>query len=302
MSGLIGQSSDPNAPGILGENTGDGGAGVYGRDNSIHGGGVIGHSDNGRGVYGESQNGHGVWGYSKESIAIVGESVNNEGVRGISHSAHGGVVGVNDWAANGQPLGTGGNGGWFESLQGEGVRGMSKNPHHGGVVGVNTSGGVGVYGEGRIGGFFKGDVEVTGDIRMLSGHDCAEDFEIAERVEPGTVVVLGEEGVLRQSRRAYDKCVAGVVSGAGDFKPGIILGDHDPSGKSQPIGLVGRVFCKVDAQSAPIEVGDLLTTSSTPGHAMKAGDPMQAFGAVIGKALRPLKEGLGLIPILIALQ
>ena len=54
--------------------------------------------------------------------------------------------------------------------------------------------------------------------------------------------------------------------------------------------------------TAPIEVGDLLTTSATPGHAMKATDPLKAFGAVIGKALRPLDSGQGLIPVLIALQ
>jgi hypothetical protein len=45
-----------------------------------------------------------------------------------------------------------------------------------------------------------------------------------------------------------------------------------------------------------------LTTSDTPGHAMKATDPNRAFGAVVGKALRPLDKGSGLIPILIALQ
>ncbi len=54
--------------------------------------------------------------------------------------------------------------------------------------------------------------------------------------------------------------------------------------------------------TAPIEIGDLLTTSATPGHAMKATDPHKAFGAVIGKALRPLDRGQGLIPVLIALQ
>jgi hypothetical protein len=52
--------------------------------------------------------------------------------------------------------------------------------------------------------------------------------------------------------------------------------------------------------SEPIDVGNLLTTSSTSGYAMKAGDPLKSFGAVIGKALRPLAEGQGLIPILIA--
>jgi hypothetical protein len=65
---------------------------------------------------------------------------------------------------------------------------------------------------------------------------------------------------------------------------------------------MGKVYCKVDAELSPLEVGDLLTTSATPGHAMKATDPLNAFGAVIGKALRPLKTGKGLIPILIALQ
>jgi hypothetical protein len=66
--------------------------------------------------------------------------------------------------------------------------------------------------------------------------------------------------------------------------------------------LVGRVYCKVDSQYARIQVGDLLTTSSTPGYAMKADDPAKAFGAIVGKALKPLETGRGLIPILVALQ
>jgi hypothetical protein len=69
-----------------------------------------------------------------------------------------------------------------------------------------------------------------------------------------------------------------------------------------PVSLMGKVYCKVDAQYAPIEVGDLLTTSPTPGHAMKAADPLKAFGTIVGKALRPLAAGKGLIPILVALQ
>jgi len=66
--------------------------------------------------------------------------------------------------------------------------------------------------------------------------------------------------------------------------------------------MVGKVFCKVDATHGPIGVGDLLTTSSVVGHAMRAGDPARSFGTVIGKALRPWRDGLGLIPILVALQ
>src|SRR5204863_151433 len=134
--------------------------------------------------------------------------------------------------------------------------------------------------------------------------DCAEEFDVIEavQVEPGTVMVLDQEGALRQSEHAYDKKVAGVISGAGDYKPGIVLDRQQSSVNRMPVALMGKVYCKVDAQYAPIEVGDLLTTSPTTGHAMKADDPFKAFGSVIGKALRPLPEGQGLIPILIALQ
>ncbi len=53
---------------------------------------------------------------------------------------------------------------------------------------------------------------------------------------------------------------------------------------------------------SPIGVGDLLTTSSTPGHAMRAADPARAFGAVLGKSLGRLTGGQGLVPVLVALQ
>ena len=148
-----------------------------------------------------------------------------------------------------------------------------------------------------------GNVTVTGDV-FLTGADCSEDFDIsgAETIEPGTVMVINQEGVLQPSQHAYDKRVAGVISGAGRYRPGLILDKQTSQDNRVPVALVGKVYCKVDAQYTAIEVGDLLTTSSTPGHAMKADDPSKAFGAVIGKALRPLDSGRGLIPILIALQ
>lgn len=148
-----------------------------------------------------------------------------------------------------------------------------------------------------------GDIHVTGDV-VLENADCAEDFNIAdaETAEPGTVMVIDGIGGLRASRQAYDKRVAGVISGAGDLRPGITL-DKQPGSESRlPVALVGKVNCKVDASYGPIEVGDLLTTSPTPGCAMKADDPNRAFGSVIGKSLGTLSKGQGLIPILIALQ
>lgn len=153
-------------------------------------------------------------------------------------------------------------------------------------------------------GHFAHDIEVKGDIHFTNAADCAEDFTIAPgfKVDPGTVVVLGSEGSLYPSETAYDKRVVGVVSGAGDYRPGIVLDRKITKENRQPVALVGKVYCNVDADLGSIEIGDLLTTSPTTGHAMRATDPSRAFGAVIGKALRALSYGRGLIPILIALQ
>jgi hypothetical protein len=195
-------------------------------------------------------------------------------------------------------------------LLGLGVDVFVPNEIHGtsrirdGVFGESDSG-VGVHGKGRtLAGLFEGDVEVTGDIRLTNAADCAEDFDVSgvSKLEPGTVMVLTKEGTLSESQHAYDKRVAGVISGAGDYKTGIVLDKQQTSRNRQPIALLGKVFCKVDAQFGAIEVGDLLTTSPTFGHAMKTSDPLKAFGAVIGKALRPLDAGQGMIPILIALH
>ena len=115
-------------------------------------------------------------------------------------------------------------------------------------------------------------------------------------------MILNQSGNLEQSHQSYDKKVAGIVSGAGNFKPGLLLDKRTTGNKRVPIALMGKVYCKVDATSSPIEIGDLLTTSATEGHAMKAEDPLKAFGAVIGKALGSIKEGFGMIPVLVALQ
>jgi hypothetical protein len=143
----------------------------------------------------------------------------------------------------------------------------------------------------------------TGDI-TLKNADCAEEFDVAvgEAVEPGTVMIIDEKGGVKQSTEAYDKKVAGVVSGAGNLKPGLILDKKDEAANRLPLALMGKAYCKVDANYDAIEVGDLLTTSPTAGHAMKAIDPLKAFGTIIGKALRPLKTGKGFIPILVTLQ
>ena len=145
----------------------------------------------------------------------------------------------------------------------------------------------------------------AGDIE-LAGGDCAELFAVDApgELEPGTVMVIAEDG-LRPSSRPYDKRVAGVLSGVGSARPGILLGRgrHTATrSKVSPLALAGKVFCKLDAGPAMIEVGDLLTTSHTPGHAMKASNPGDCFGAILGKALRPLASGTAVLPVLVALH
>jgi hypothetical protein len=74
------------------------------------------------------------------------------------------------------------------------------------------------------------------------------------------VLAGGDE--VRLSDEPDDHRVAGVVSGAGDFRPGLVLGRRSGSAR-QPLALSGKVWCKLDADRAFIHVGDLLTTSST---------------------------------------
>jgi len=83
--------------------------------------------------------------------------------------------------------------------------------------------------------------------------------------------------------------------------PGVSLGTNETGNAGEKlIAVAGRVPCKVDATYAPIEPGDLLTTSDTPGHAMKAADPQ--IGTILGKALEPLDSGTGVIEVLVTLQ
>jgi hypothetical protein len=119
----------------------------------------------------------------------------------------------------------------------------------------------------------------------------------------GSVMIMTQDG-LRFCSKPYDKKVVGVIAGGGESpdKPDILPDKQSSKRTPMPLALVGTTYCKVDAQYGSIEVGDLLTTSQTPGHAMKATDPSKAFGTVIGKALQPLKEGQGLILILVTLQ
>ncbi|MEM9556697.1 MAG: hypothetical protein AAGC60_20725 [Acidobacteriota bacterium] len=114
--------------------------------------------------------------------------------------------------------------------------------------------------------------------------------------------MVDEEGRLQSSADAFDRRVAGVVSGSGDLKSAIVLGRHTTEGHRLPVALLGQVYCQVDADCQPICVGDPLVSSDTPGHARATHDVQRAFGAVLGKALESLEHGRGRIRVLVSLQ
>lgn len=107
---------------------------------------------------------------------------------------------------------------------------------------------------------------------------------------------------LALARQPYSTLVAGIYS----TKPGMLGSTHtvdEQAPKDEvPLAVVGIVPCKATAENGAIQVGDLLVTSSTPGRAMKGTDRTKMLGAVVGKALDPLKNGTGVIQVLVTLQ
>ena len=70
----------------------------------------------------------------------------------------------------------------------------------------------------------------------------------------------------------------------------------------QDVALSGRVYVLADAANGPIKPGDMLTTSATPGHAMKVTNHQHAQGAILGKAMSALDQGQGMVLVLVTLH
>ncbi len=144
----------------------------------------------------------------------------------------------------------------------------------------------------------------SGEI-LLANSNAAEQFEIADSVtaEPGMVMVLNDQGKVEPSSFPFDSRVIGVRAGdqPGEH-PGIVLDHKEGLAGRVSVSMWGKVRCLANAFPEPIAVGDLLTTSAEPGHAMKAPDPSSHAGAILGKALSPLRTGMRVIDVLVTLQ
>lgn len=179
-----------------------------------------------------------------------------------------------------------------------------------GVYGYSTSGIGGYFDTGVSGGdalYVVGTASV-GVITIRGGADVAENFEAvtdAAEIVPGMVVMIDDEhvGGVELARGAYNKRVAGVVSGGNELAAGMVLGQFDGLKDPKPVALSGRVWTFVDATDAAVLPGDLLTTSDTPGYAMPVIDAGKAHGATIGKAMSGLGKGeKGMVLVLVNLQ
>ena len=285
--GVYGKSNE--GVGVFGESTSSNGIKGVSNSSSSTKAAVYGvATDAARGVFGKSNKGHAVYGQSTSGYGVWGKQSNSG-----NYGYLGGTSGVYGYSA-------GDNGMYGNSGSGIGVRGHSTT-------------GTGVYAASQSGDLIEGwdndpydrrfRVTNAGDVYcdgsfINTGADFADMSPAVSGLEPADVLVIGPDGKLARSSEACSTAVAGVYS----TKPGFIGGhgmDEDTTGKV-PLAIVGIVPVKASAENGPICSGDLLATSATPGHAMKAIDP--ANGTIIGKAMESLESGTGTIKMLVTLQ
>jgi hypothetical protein len=316
--GVEGETSSTNGYGVYGVATATTGVnhGVFGASSSASGIGVRGVATRTSGftygVYGDADSPDGIGVYGKHD-ASSGTEAGVEGETDSTTASAAGVVGRVTSTAPGSfsagvrgiNNGTGGNGiGVWGSHAGGGwgVRGTSVSGV--GVHAQSTSGNpIEAYGSGLVDREFyvsnTGSVFADGTFNA-GGADFAEMLSATDGLEAGDVLVIEEDGRLARSTEPKQENVAGVYS----TKPGFMGGAHeeiDQTGKV-PLAIVGVVPVKVTNENGAIKPGNLLVTSSTPGHAMKASVDRQV-GTVIGKALGSFDgAAAGVIQMLVLLQ
>lgn len=187
------------------------------------------------------------------------------------------------------------------SLERNGFLNLSRNNKVQASIAVTGKGGFASFWDesGKQLAFIGADTVGNGSV-FIGGtrvHDYAEVFELTTRkgVVPGTVMALADlpRAAIQPASFPYDRRVVGVISGAGSFQPGAVIGSRADQTADLPIAVAGQVYVRVCAAGGIIKSGDLLVASNRPGVAMRAGNPDKALGAVIGKALEPFDQPNG---------
>jgi len=303
--------------GFLNNSTIDFSAAIRGDSLASAGGGIgvmgLTSSPDGMGLYGQmgasTGQGFGVNGttYSPDGIGVLGNRPNSAGgtnggggVRGLTSASTGfsyGTAGVAT-ANTGSSVAVFG-----ESWSAQGIAGLFINRPGGDILhgAVSQNPDKTVF---RVDG--HGTVFANGGFRPF-GADFAESVAVkgaSDLYAPGDLLVIDAEGERRLSvsQTPYSTLVAGIYS----TQPGVVASQHRVDealpNNEVPLAVVGIVPCKVTAENGPIAPGDLLVTSSTPGHAMKGTDRSRMLGAVVGKALEPMQKETGIIQVLVTLQ
>jgi len=296
--------------------------GVLGTSDAIAGVGVQGVSNTGVGADGQQ------YGVYATAARIGGSGVYGEGTYGVYGLGNDGGAGVRGEAGNTSTFGVwaigaggrlgapalradGGSGPAIYALGGRaiegegtefGVRGVTWEQSGVGGTFTNYGGGLALRatGNAQIDGTMTVNV-----LEILGGADLAERFLFSETAEPGTVVAIDPDqpGRMEISAEAYNRRVAGVISGANALAAGVVLGDEPGHEHNLPVALSGRVWVKCDTREAGVKAGDFLTTSDLAGYAMPAIDKERAEGAIIGKAMTELAQGeSGMVLVLVNLQ
>ena len=118
---------------------------------------------------------------------------------------------------------------------------------------------------------------VAGDPSIAEGDVVAL---TSMRISDNDGRTVANKGVLRLASEAYDQQAIGIVSTA----PGVMLGTIDSINGNRgdcKLALAGRVPTRVSVENGPIQVGDRLTASSTPGVAMRATRPGRCIGIAL---------------------
>jgi len=133
---------------------------------------------------------------------------------------------------------------------------------------------------------------ITGLSSSAKYADLAERYTADADYEAGTVVELGGTEEVTQTKRHRSVAIAGVVS----TDPAYLMNSGLENGVS--IALLGRVPCKV---VGTINKGDILVSSSTPGHAEAHRDIHNPpSGSAIGKAIEnKTDQEPGIIEVLV---
>jgi hypothetical protein len=143
----------------------------------------------------------------------------------------------------------------------------------------------------------RSDRSLFGTSFRAGAADMAEWVSVSEPAEAGTVLELDilNPGAHRPSQGPCSLLVVGVVS----LEPGLVLGIAGPAQGKALLALSGIVPVKVTNEGGPIQPGDLLVSSSTPGYAMRWAGPEPCPCALVGKALEPMTDERGVISVLL---